>query len=937
MDNLTILNYMGSKKNLIEFIHSKISTFITENDTLLDIFAGTCTVGYSYKRSNIVYANDSEKYAAIISAALLGNPISKIIITRFLSIFNEQYQLIYNNHKADIDHERHYINKNDIDNLIKLYSSYKTIWNDKNYNLNSTLFISYYASNYFSIQQAAEIDAIRLSIDSITDKNDINILFACLFYAMKECVFAKDGHMAQPLEIEKNKQRLLSQRKKSIISFFKTKLDDFLPPNFAPHKGAINRNKTYNLDFEELLENEEIKKEVSVIYADPPYTDMQYSRYYHLLNTVIDNHFSTPTKLNNVYTKGLYLNNRYQSKLSQKNSCLNQMEKLISFSSKYNKTLIISFGYPQNTEEQKTDRYVLDITSLISKCKEYYGDNCVKVEMVPYEHSNNRNSTTKHVIEYLIICKKDRLSPTKIERIKEQLKSIIPSKNNPIYNSHIYWSQKPYNICDLLIETFSNKGDTIFDPFLGSGVTLLEAVKDKYSRYAIGCEINEAPITIVKTLLKNYSLDSYKKDSSVLISELKNLNHYYLTQCPNCGTQSIINSVLFDLPERKTAAQLKKISLICPKCKKVDKIPDAIDIEKFNYSYVINNIINERLHENTRLAVYKDEHISDIFTSRNFKVIDEVLELIENHNEFKDVYKYILMSVLHLCKITDTHSNSQWPLWIPKKDCIEKNVILLLCNRIDKFKSTIEYIEENYSSSKHYLLLQKGSQHITEDDIPDNSVNLIITDPPYLGQVAYSEYMQLYKPFLGLDFNLEDEIIVMNSAERQKTEPEYFKSLDSVFAICDKKMIAGGYFCMYFHDCNLNVWSNLIKIMQKNHFKYLTQIHINKTVTLKNIISPKKSLSGDAVLIFIKEQFEFDELTATESFDEIEANIVQHVKHIIQQKGPQSTPELYDDGLIEYLIYNGWLDKISQKYKTLVDIFEKYLIWNNSTNKWECH
>ena len=33
------------------------------------------------------------------------------------------------------------------------------------------------------------------------------------------------------------------------------------------------------------------------------------------------------------------------------------------------------------------------------------------------------------------------------------------------------------------------------------------------------------------------------------------------------------------------------------------------------------------------------------------------------------------MSILHLCKITDKHSNSQWPLWIPKTDCVEKNII----------------------------------------------------------------------------------------------------------------------------------------------------------------------------------------------------------------------------------------------------------------------
>ena len=87
---------------------------------------------------------------------------------------------------------------------------------------------------------------------------------------------------------------------------------------------------------------------------------------------------------------------------------------------------------------------------------------------------------------------------------KKRIKLISPSKSNSMYNSNIYWSQKPYNICDVLIEELSDEGDVVFDPFMGSGVTILEAVRKKYKRCAVGCEINEAPLFIVNTLLKEY-------------------------------------------------------------------------------------------------------------------------------------------------------------------------------------------------------------------------------------------------------------------------------------------------------------------------------------------------------------------------------------------------------------------------------------------------
>lgn len=56
-----------------------------------------------------------------------------------------------------------------------------------------------------------------------------------------------------------------------------------------------------------------------------------------------------------------------------------------------------------------------------------------------------------------------------LSEVKMKIKNTVASNNNDLYKSHLYWSQKPYNICDILIESFSEKGDIVFDPFMGSG------------------------------------------------------------------------------------------------------------------------------------------------------------------------------------------------------------------------------------------------------------------------------------------------------------------------------------------------------------------------------------------------------------------------------------------------------------------------------------
>ena len=522
-----------------------------------------------------------------------------------------------------------------------------------------------------------------------------------------------------------------------------------------------------------------------------------------------------------------------------------------------------------------------------------------------------------------------------IEDLKNHITSVSASNRNPLYDSHLYWSQKPYNICDILIENLSKEGDIVFDPFLGSGVTLLEAIKTEYGRIGIGCEINEAPLFIVKTLLKQYDETEFNKVSLQFMTQVKQLLSFYYTKCPNCKKDAVVTSVVFDKPSRDSQIQIKAINFRCICTTKATKQADAEDYKLINIVCFPDNFNDDLLLHNTKIAVYKNQHISQIFTGRNFAILDKIIGIINDLESQNDIFRYILMSVLHLCKITDKHSNSQWPLWIPKTDCVEKNVVDLLDKKVGKFSKTIKYLKENYTGNIKYTLLHKGSQYVDCNDILDNSVQLIITDPPYLGQVPYSEYMQLYKPFLSFDFNLTDEIIVSSSPIRKVTQSDYFNMLDRVFSICSNKMKNDGYLCMYFHDCNLDVWDKLISIMHKNNFKYLSQVHIKKSNTLKNIISPKKSLNGDAILFFAKDEYIVPYFVGPEDVDEIELNIVIHIKQVVRQFGPLSTPELYDGGLMETLIHNGWLNPLSSKYKTLVDIFEKHLVWDATLCRWK--
>ena len=125
--------------------------------------------------------------------------------------------------------------------------------------------------------------------------------------------------------------------------------------------------------------------------------------------------------------------------------------------------------------------------------------------------------------------------------------------------------------------------------------------------------------------------------------------------------------------------------------------------------------------------------------------------------------------------------------------------------------------------------------------------------------------------------------------------------------------------------------------LELNGLRLSSEKRIKKSKTVKNILSPKKSLSGDAILFFENTRKKLPKSTTSISVKEIEHFVFLEAKKLLEKHGDLSTPELYDLGIMEMLIENGWLYKLSTKYKSLVDIFEKYFVWEKEHVKWQLY
>jgi DNA modification methylase len=87
--------------------------------------------------------------------------------------------------------------------------------------------------------------------------------------------------------------------------------------------------------------------------------------------------------------------------------------------------------------------------------------------------------------------------------------AIPPQTHTSMYLMHKYWARKPHNVVREYIEHYSSEGDIVLDPFSGSGVTAIEALKAK--RKAISTDLDPMSTFITKMTINHVNLRNFRK------------------------------------------------------------------------------------------------------------------------------------------------------------------------------------------------------------------------------------------------------------------------------------------------------------------------------------------------------------------------------------------------------------------------------------------
>lgn len=348
---------------------------------------------------------------------------------------------------------------------------------------------------------------------------------------------------------------------------------------------------------------------------------------------------------------------------------------------------------------------------------------------------------------------------------------------------------------------------------------------------------------------------SFRNDNKALNDAGKPKNGIYV--CDHCSS----NIKAADAP--RVSSEIISLRYRCKKCGAHDaKEPSREDVEKHKrYTENLEKLkaslglhfpdfeIPAEWDRQQEDCLHRKGFVkfTDFFTPRNLLISASFFEMAKKLKDQKDMsdpeYDFLIFILSSLIRYTNSmnFSTSSWmdgrpvawakhAFWIPNQ-FIEANPFEYFDNRLKAIKSGLKDRDSRFNSKKNTLNfsdLKNGSADFMvqcldskEVDIPDGSVDMIITDPPYGSNVQYGELCAFWQVWLEgrtkfplPEHKLASEAVVHRKTKNktyQKDFSDYYELLLGIFQKCNSVLKSDGCLVYTFNNKDIRAWYAVIK------------------------------------------------------------------------------------------------------------------------------
>lgn len=330
--------YMGTKKALLPTIMLCSELWMPKGSLLLDLMCGSGIVAGAFAQLQTTAASDALEFCRLL-AQVQGSGFSR---TRAIKLITNAKPIIRNQllHLESIvgevsSRERNIFRLVDSSSLAREYAAFVDAFpelaltgfgargnsppEEDRRPLEGLIFTSYYANMFFGVQQAMEIDSIRFAIDTIEDPVDRSWALGALVASVSRIGTTYAGHFAQPpapvkeLLRPNQVQNVINKRTVSVVREFEQRLLALATASESARGTVIPVNGPWQVALREAATTLDDR---FVVYVDPPYGRDEYSRYYHVLETLVRYDYPLVSGAANVPLKRSY---RFASEFHTRN------------------------------------------------------------------------------------------------------------------------------------------------------------------------------------------------------------------------------------------------------------------------------------------------------------------------------------------------------------------------------------------------------------------------------------------------------------------------------------------------------------------------------------------------------------------------------------------------------------------------------------------
>lgn len=477
-------------------------------------------------------------------------------------------------------------------------------------------------------------------------------------------------------------------------------------------------------------------------------------------------------------------------------------------------------------------------------------------------------------------------------------KVIIPRKQaSPIHaGTHPYFTKRAWNVVRQYVEHFTDKDDTVLDPFGGAGVTAIESVL--VGRRAIHIDINPIANFMTEALLVPVALDKFSRAFERILSRIE----------PAVGT-------IYSQPTPKPQYWYPRDVLL----------PKDADV-KYVHEYF-------SLHQLSAMSL----------------LLHEIKQI--RPSDLQKVFLLIFSSTLVKCNIS-YHNTGRDPnagggdagflkyyrYQIPRHLFPEQNPVAVFTKKYKAMFKAKQEINRNVSGPQdvqNRIRIIQGSATSLRT-LKDESIDYIFTDPPYGSKIAYLDCSILWNAWLQLPVTQEEyEQEVIAGGSMNKTDDDFIDRLQQCLTEIHRVLKHDRWFSIVFASENPKFWHAVRDYCIKTGFEHVNTVcQPSDRKTVKKNQNPLTVFRGELILNFRKRK-SGKNIVGIKSILPPRQYVLNSAELTIVAEGGKATIEAIMQDLLPKLWESGLLGAVSSEIEDITELLKEAFEYDRKDGTWK--